>query len=66
MERAPDMVQRHGNKEWSITINGQEVENLFDAHGSETFDPFRAVEAVTMGGFIKIEEGDTIAFERIR
>jgi hypothetical protein len=59
------MIQRHGNKEWSITVNGEEVDNLFDIHGSETLDPLRAAEAVTMSGFIEIEAGDTIAFERI-
>ena len=62
------MTLQIGQHEWVITVSGQEVCNLFDRNGVETFDPTKAVEAGTsgaMGLLIEIEAGDTIAFERI-
>lgn len=59
------MTQHHEKKQWLITLNGEEVENLLDTHGNKTLDPLSAASAAIDGGFIPIGNGDTIAFERI-
>jgi len=44
-----------------MTLNGRLVEHLFDATGSETFDPTTAVEAVMYDGdMVIISDGDTL------
>jgi hypothetical protein len=55
-----------GQHEWEITLNGEPVEYLFDRNGSETFDATRAVEVQTHSGFVELEPGDTLKFERIQ
>ena len=59
------MTIRHGRQEWAVSVNGQEIETLSDERGNDTLDPRLAVSATTFSGFIDIEAGDTITFERI-
>ncbi len=59
------MITKIGKHEWEITVNGEQVTRLFDGDGGETYDPTKATEAVTASGFIDIESGDKITFERI-
>ena len=59
------MTIRHGQQEWAVSVNGEEIQTLSDVNDRETLDPTRAVSATTFSGFIDIETGDTITFERI-
>lgn len=59
------MIIQHGDQEWAVTVNGEEVTSLEDQNGGETLDPTRAVSATTLSGFIDIEAGDTISFHLV-
>lgn len=49
------------DRDVEIKLNGEEVENLFDSNGEETFDLTDAVEAnMSSGDIADIREGDTI------
>lgn len=49
---------------WQIELNGRGVEHLFDAQGSETFDPTQAVEVklVDANHLAPINENDVLTF----
>lgn len=53
------------DQDWEITHNGREVIHLFDAEGSETFDPTSCVEVNLGAEFVYVKPGDTLEFTRI-
>ena len=65
------MVELNVNERiWQIDINGCSVLNLFDAQGSETFDPTQAVEVLADSGpggigLQCIKENDVFTFTLI-
>lgn len=51
---------------WQILCNDQLVEHMFDASGSEVFDPTQAVEwCEAQGGLQPLKENDVLTFTLI-
>lgn len=55
------MLRSVNNRDYEVTLDGRQVEFMFDAEGSETIDPLEAVEFFMEDGeAIWIDEGSTI------
>lgn len=59
-------IQLNGRSiEFAAELNGAEIEMMFDASGSETFDITNVVEVVIEGAPHKLKESDELVFRAV-